>query len=77
MTLISTHISTQMFEVSEDALRRNLENEVLASVGLTRETPGLTIRTTRGGGRKGGYRVSLTRDMTKDPSRQIAGPQNG
>lgn len=77
MRLIDTTIITYETSVSEAELRSRLEREVLESLGLIHEgkhAPGITINTLRGDGRSGGYRVRITRDMSKDTTPRIAAP---
>lgn len=76
--LISTTIINTEVSVGEDELRARLEQEVLEGLGLLDEAgnrrPGITVRTLRGEGGKGGYRVQILRDMTKDTTPRLAAP---
>jgi hypothetical protein len=74
--LIDSTIITYEITVSEDDLRQRLADQVIDDLGLRRETglaPGTTIKVLRGDGRSGGYRVQITRDMSKDDTPRIEG----
>ena len=76
--LIDSTIITYEVTVSEDDLRKRLSDQVVDDLGLRRTTPtglppGTHVTVLRGDGRKGGYRVQITRDMSKDDTPRIEG----
>jgi hypothetical protein len=80
MKLLDTMIVTHECTISEDTLRDRLEREMLEGLGLIHEgkvAAGVSINTLRGDSRKGGYRVRVTRDMSKDQTPRIAAPEKG
>lgn len=74
MPLIETTVITYETSVTEEQLRARLANEVMEGLGLLRDgtqAPGCSVTVLRGDGRKGGYRVRITRDMTKDTTPRL------
>jgi|GEM_PF-4277715 len=79
MKLIDTSIVTHEIEVGEDELRARLLSEVCEALGCFgpdgKLRPGITTQVLRGENRKGGYRVRIRRDMSKDNTPRIEGPK--
>lgn len=73
--LMDCSLITHEVAVTEEDLRARLLAEVMAGLGLTAEDgkprPGVTGRVLRGESRRGGYRVQVTRDMTKDTTPRL------
>lgn len=80
MTLIDTSTITYTVDVGEDRLRRQLTDEALRMHGLWSadgKTPkGVTCRIQRNGGRAGGYRITISRDMRLADQPLLEGPAN-
>lgn len=75
MSLIDTTLITYEVAISEDDLRQRLVKEVLEGLGLYHEgklPPGTSHNVLRGDGRSGGYRIRITRDMSKDKTPRLA-----
>ena len=79
--LMDMGIITTEVAISEETLRDRLKAEVLENLGMIgpdgEVRPGVTSKVLRGEGGKGGYRVQITRDMSKDTTPRIEGPRNG
>ena len=79
--LITTNIITTVAQISEADLRARLGTEVLDQLGLLDSNglpiAGVTLKVMRGDGgvEKGGYVVSVIRDLTKDTRARLAAPE--
>ena len=77
--LMNTTIVTYEVSITEDQLRARLAQEVMAHFGLLTATgtpaPGVSPKVLRGDGRIGGYRVRISRDMSKDTTPRLNGPE--
>lgn len=76
--LMDPGIVTYEVAISEDQLRARLAAEVMGHFGLITDSgkplPGVSPNVVRGDGRNAGYRVRITRDMSKDTTPRLAGP---
>jgi hypothetical protein len=74
--LIDSTIINYVVSVTEADLRQRLADQVIDDLGLRRGdalAPGTSVKVLRGEGGKGGYRVQVTRDMSKDDTPRIEG----
>ena len=67
--LINPHIITHIGQISEDELRARLVAEALDQAGWLdpagKPLKGVTHTIYRGDGRQGGYKLTITRDLSK------------